>query len=615
MSKVDEELTRRFHRAERPVGAGAPFEALVRRRHRREILRRAQAGGLAIAVLAATVGGFLALQRAFNEADRDRAGAPSAANGEIVFAREGDDGRFHLFASQPDGSGVRQITDDATNDTDPAVSPDGQTIAYVHELDQGVRVIASVPIIGGTVTWHTSEDLDAADPAWSSDGGSIAFVGWAEQSVPTEFDAPLQYRAIFTVDATGGSLRRLTDGGIPSTSDPTWSPDGRSITFAGGSCASSCRVRIKTALYTVDVSSTDVRQLSPSSDGMDDEAPAWSPDGTHIAFTRPGEQGDEVWTIAPDGSDETLLATAVEASLEPDLAWAPDGSALLVSDGEWIYRVDATPAGDPDANFMQLVKGVSPSWQPLPAGSEPQPSPEPTMSPDPEPEGKDVGLGFNLCDSQRLGGIDFLGDGTEGAAWIGFATRDDGTCPRFGLPGKYVVAADHTGDGDADSWLDLPWKCYVQCALHDATDLDGNGSDELVVASYFSIMDYYVMTLVPGAKGQLQIRPILVAEPGHEPAGLVAGEPLRIDAGGDAGYGSQIECEGYPDAPVLVWSWSNHPVDSARPREVHITRLQFQADGRFHVIGTNDYSVPADQPSGIQEWTDPACGVDWNTLP
>ena len=241
-------------------------------------------------------------------------------------------------------------------------------------------------------------------------------------------------------------------------------------------------------------------------------------------------------------------------------------------------------------------------------------SPEPSSVPS-VAEGTDIGLGFNLCDDQRLGGIDFLGDGIRGTAWIGVPTDADGTCPRYSRPGRYVVAEDHTGDGVADSWLDLPWRCDVDCVPFDATDLDANGTEELVVASYFSIMDYYVMGLQPNAEGALQIRPLLVAEPGHDPVGLVAGEPLRIDAGGDEGYGSQIECEGYPDAPVLIWSWSNQRVETNLPREVHITRLQLQADGLFHVLATNDYTVPADQPSGIQAWTQPACGVDWHPAP
>ena len=142
-----------------------------------------------------------------------------------------------------------------------------------------------------------------------------------------------------------------------------------------------------------------------------------------------------MWTITPDPDSAGLvsseppverIAIAVEASLEPELAWAPDGSALLVSDGEWIYRVDATPSGNPRGTFVQVVKGRSPAWQPLPAGSEPIPSPtsEPSVSASPEPAGRDIGLGFPLCNIERLSGIDWSGDGTEGAAWTGARTND-----------------------------------------------------------------------------------------------------------------------------------------------------------------------------------------------
>ena len=238
-------------------------------------------------------------------------------------------------------------------------------------------------------------------------------------------------------------------------------------------------------------------------------------------------------------------------------------------------------------------------------------SPEPSSVPG-VAEGTDIGLGFHLCQAERLGGIDFLGDGTRGTAWIGVPTDADGTCPRHARPGRYVVAEDHTGDGVADSWLDLPWRCDVDCVPFDATDLDGNGTDELVVASYFSIMDYYVMGLKPEANGNLRIAPLLVAEPGHAPADLIAGEPLRIDAGGDAGYGSSIWCDNYPSDPVIVWAWVLGVVDGNQPSEVHITRLKLQSDGLVHVVGSNDYTISATENWGYGNRTEPACGVDFH---
>src|SRR5688500_3318519 len=103
MSKVDDALTRRLQRAERPVDDDDLFEGLVRRRSHRERLRRIQAGLVAFAVLAATAGGFVALRSAFQLPSRGPATDPGLVppNGLIVFSRVGDDGRSHLFTARP----------------------------------------------------------------------------------------------------------------------------------------------------------------------------------------------------------------------------------------------------------------------------------------------------------------------------------------------------------------------------------------------------------------------------------------------------------------------------------------------------------------------------------
>jgi hypothetical protein len=313
-----------------------------------------------------------------------------------------------------------------------------------------------------------------------------------------------------------------------------------------------------------------IRELASGSEyeltdgSASDDGPAWSPDGRLIAFTRETRDGIEIGVV--------------------DLR------------GRMIAQIQ-----------LRIANGDV-SWQPVPVG---ETSATPSLSAITEPEGKDIGLPFRVCFARALGGIDFVGDGTNGHAWVGVPAREDGTCPESPRPGKYLLAVDHTGDRLADSWLDLPFVCSNLCAPFDATDLDGNGSEELVVASYFSIMDFYIFAVGPDTQGSVVVAPILVGEPGHGPAGIKAGHPLRIDAGGDEGYGSSIRCEAYPSAPVIVWAWSWAPVESQQAREVHITRIQLQGDGVFHVIGTNDYTVPAGTPTGVHIETGPACGVDW----
>jgi dipeptidyl aminopeptidase/acylaminoacyl peptidase len=221
MSKVDDELTRRFRRAERPADGEALFEGLERRRSHRERLRKVQAGLLAFAVLAATSGGFVALRSAFDGGGRDVGDGPTlASNGEIVFVRVGGDDRSHIYATQPDGSGMRQITESKTNDADPDVSPDGRTVAFVRMFDEFRQRIATVPIYGGAVTHITEEDFHAADPAWSPDGTRLVYV-------TTGIDS----QQLSTVDPAGREPREVIDF-FGQLADPTWSADSAGVAFA-----------------------------------------------------------------------------------------------------------------------------------------------------------------------------------------------------------------------------------------------------------------------------------------------------------------------------------------------------------------------------------------------
>jgi hypothetical protein len=306
-----------------------------------------------------------------------------------------------------------------------------------------------------------------------------------------------------------------------------------------------------------------------------------------------------------DGSNVSRLTNGADTDTFQGGQFSPDGTKIAyeasthgVGGPVVVMNADGT---NPETIVEADVLGFS--WQP----KQVRPAPERGGA----QSARDIGLDFNVCFPDRLGGIDFLGDGTNGSAWTGVPVTDDGTCARHARPSAYILAIDDTGDQVADSWIELPFDCSVDCAPFDATDLDANGSEELVVTSFLSVMDYYFFSVRPNPAGDLQVEPILVAEPGHKPAGITAGLPLRIDAGGDEGYGSSIDCEAYPTAPVIVWSWSNGPVESQQPTDVHITRIQLQEDGRFHVVGTNDFTVPADQSSGIAHEA-PACGVDWH---
>jgi TolB protein len=555
---------------------------------------------LAFAVLAATVGGFAALSRAFRETPGSSVASPfpivPKENGLLAYA----DGSS-LYTISPDGGDVSRIRGIPAGAWLPAWSPDGRRLAVaIFPPGTGPRELWIVDADGSNATKLAQAD-NISQPSWSPDGSQLTFAADTQEG-----------SAVHIVDLDGSNNRIV--GEVVQGEDyfsATFSPDGTQILFDRGT-------DVGFGIYVMHADGTGVRRLSRNES---DYNPAWSPSGLQIAFTRQ-EKGAEsdIFVMNANGSSVRRLTDGPSGDTNLAPTFSPDGTAIAYVSGKTggpggLVVMDAD-GSSPRTIVEKDVLGIA--WQPLPGSLEPSNSlsPGPSVSPKPSvsgvAEGSNIGLGFNLCDDQRLSGIDFLGDSTSGTVWIGVPTNDDGTCPRYSRPARYVVAEDHTGDDVADSWIALPWRCDIDCVPFDATDLDANGTEELVVASYFSIMDYYVMALKPDANGNLRIAPLLVAEPGHAPADLIAGEPLRIDAGGDAGYGSSIWCDNYPSDPVIVWAWVLSVVDSSQPSEVHITRLQLQSDGMVHVVGTNDYTISSTENWGYGNRTEPACGVDFH---
>lgn len=127
---------------------------------------------------------------------------------------------------------------------------------------------------------------------------------------------------IYTVNADGSAVTRLTNDPAGDF-EPAWSADGTKIAFASTrglpGCSGLCN-----DIYVMNADGTGVTRLT--SDPADDERPTWSPDGSKIAFQTYRDGNFEVYVMNADGTNQSNLTNHAHFDGRP--RWSPDGSKI-----------------------------------------------------------------------------------------------------------------------------------------------------------------------------------------------------------------------------------------------------------------------------------------------
>jgi hypothetical protein len=129
---------------------------------------------------------------------------------------------------------------------------------------------------------------------------------------------------LFRVPATGGALEQITTGSNGAT-QPAFSPDGSRIAFA----------RLGTGIFVVNLDGTGLRRLTT---GVRDTFPVWSPDGRRIAFLRTYRKDWRLYVMSATGAAPRRLAQAPPAGRP---SWAPSGRNILIPAGGDLVAVDS----------------------------------------------------------------------------------------------------------------------------------------------------------------------------------------------------------------------------------------------------------------------------------
>lgn len=189
---------------------------------------------------------------------------------------------------------------------------------------------------------------------------------------------------IFTTNADGTGLRRLTRrAGFDF--HPAWSPDGTRIAFVSGRFVPSGQgtgKTLDTEIRVMDADGSHVRVLDPCA-GVGCADPVWSPDGSAIAYAR----DRSVW-VADAGGASTRQLDPCQAAASCDWAdigpaWLPDGRSLLFVraqrfDRPWLYRIGRDGTGL--VALRPNLPGCPGGWREPPAAPGSPPSGNPRCS-------------------------------------------------------------------------------------------------------------------------------------------------------------------------------------------------------------------------------------------
>jgi eukaryotic-like serine/threonine-protein kinase len=191
-------------------------------------------------------------------------------------------------------------------DSDPAVAPNGDTIAFASDRDGVSRIWLQQLASGGEAPLTAGPDRL---PRFSPDGANVLYVH--EEATG---------RSLYRIALLGGEPHKILAG----IGDADWSPDGRQIALVRGSAAAS-----GSSLAVARIDGSQIREVYRSSD-RNLFSPRFSPDGTEIAVLANSQSGTaaQIVLVRAAGGAARTLGVALPNAAVSSLAWSGSGKEL-----------------------------------------------------------------------------------------------------------------------------------------------------------------------------------------------------------------------------------------------------------------------------------------------
>lgn len=260
--------------------------------------------------------------------------------------------RSELWMAPTDGGEAPRRLTSGPRDMQPKFSPDGRWLSFVRVAKEAKPQVYVLPVEGGDARRVTDEHMGAGNAAWSPDSRRLVYVSrvaepgryGTEKEIPPEKEAPRRITS-----------RKFHIDGVGYTRDR------------------------RPHLFVVDVE-VDSKPVQITDGDWDDVAPAWSPDGSLIAFaserheTRESDLITDIYVVSPEGGDVRRVSDSSVPAMHPvfasdeTLVFFADSHPDVVGRDVQLFSVPVTggaPTPLTDAEDWHLDSYGSGSEQPL----------------------------------------------------------------------------------------------------------------------------------------------------------------------------------------------------------------------------------------------------------